>query len=103
MWSWWTTTTTRWSYIGRRWSSPVRPATVFQSAVLAAAHMEQREPHVLVADVALPGESGYWLLEHVRALKKPPFVIAVTGRQGLASDVESALVLHKPVDPFQLV
>jgi CheY-like chemotaxis protein len=29
-----------------------------------------RRPHVLVSDLALPGQDGYWLLRHVRALER---------------------------------
>ena len=55
----------------------VRTAT---SARAGLALMEQQMPHVLVSDVMMPGEDGYWLIAAVRAMGPGrPRALAVTG------------------------
>ena len=67
------------------------------------------QPHVVVTDIKLGAEDGYWLLEQIRAREKCAAlpVIAVTGRVLGANgrlaplgDFDAAAV--KPVDPFAL-
>ena len=66
-------------------------------------------PHIVVTDIKLGGEDGYWLLEQIRARAESATlpVIAVTGRVLGANgrlaplgDFDAAAV--KPVDPFAL-
>jgi CheY-like chemotaxis protein len=42
--------------------------TAVGSAVEALARLQSERPHVLLSDLAMPGEGGYWLIGRVRAL-----------------------------------
>jgi len=77
----------------------------------AALHLIASEvPHVLVSDVMIPGEDGYWLIKAVRELTQRsdrPRAVAVTGNTvthtrdralGAGSDAH----LGKPVNVDQL-
>ncbi|WP_052334341.1 PAS domain S-box protein [Kamptonema formosum] len=82
------------------------------SAVLALESIAQSPPDVLVSDIAMPGEDGYWLLRKVRALESqggrhiPAVALTAYARE---SDVRDALAagfelhLPKPVDPAQVI
>jgi two-component system, chemotaxis family, CheB/CheR fusion protein len=62
-------------------------------------------PHVLVSDIALPGQDGYWLLRQVRALGRLATLpaIAITAHRN-EYDREETLAagfqdyFHKPLD-----
>jgi len=70
------------------------------------------QPHLLIADIGMPGEDGYSLIRSVRALESDATghvpAIALTAH-ARAEDVERALQsgfqMHvaKPVDPSQLL
>ena len=50
------------------------------SAREALALIEARMPHVLVSDVMMPHEDGYWLIAAIRAMgPRRPRTVAVTG------------------------
>jgi PAS domain S-box-containing protein len=78
----------------------------------ALARMAATVPDLMVADLGLPGEDGYMLLNHVRAMKAldaaalPAVALTAYAR---ASDRERALAagferyVVKPVDPEELV
>ena len=56
--------------------------TTAASAREALAAIERELPHVLVSDIRMPGEDGYWLIEAVRAVRKDsrrPRTLAITG------------------------
>jgi CheY-like chemotaxis protein len=66
---------------------------------------------VLVSDIAMPNDDGYWLIEHVRALESDARAIPALALSAHASvadrdDVVSAgyqLHVAKPVEPGALV
>lgn len=69
------------------------------------------DPHVIVTDIAMPGEDGFQFLRRltVRAGGRPPIpVMAISGISG-ASDVDAILgagfsaCLVKPVEPDELI
>ena len=57
--------------------------TAVPSAREAIAAMERELPDVLVSDIMMPNEDGYWLIEAVRALRRDggrrPRALAITG------------------------
>jgi PAS domain S-box-containing protein len=85
---------------------------VVANAVLALESIAQSPPDVLVSDIAMPGEDGYWLIRKVRALESQGgrhiLAVALTA-YARASDVREALSagfelhLSKPVDPAQVI
>jgi PAS domain S-box-containing protein len=81
------------------------------SAQEAFAAVQRWQPQVLVSDIAMPGEDGYWLIERVRALPAaeggtvPALALTAYARlddrlQVLASGFEQ--YVPKPVDPAEL-
>ena len=78
----------------------------------ALACLSRVTPDLLLADLGLPGEDGYALLRHVRAMSSPEIsampAVAITA-YARASDRERALAagfvryVVKPVDPSELV
>jgi len=90
------------------YGAEVRTAT---SARTALAAFERTKPHVLVSDIAMPGEHGYSLIQTVRALapeqggRVPAIALTAYVR---TEDRERALAagytrhLVKPVDPIDL-
>ncbi|MBW4492914.1 MAG: PAS domain S-box protein [Oscillatoria princeps RMCB-10] len=85
---------------------------VVASAGEAIEAIAQSHPDILVSDIAMPGEDGYWLIRKVRALESQGgrhiLAVALTA-YARASDVREALAagfelhLPKPVDPAQLI
>jgi two-component system, chemotaxis family, CheB/CheR fusion protein len=85
--------------------------TTATSARSAVAAFERAQPHVLVSDIAMPGEHGYSLIQTVRALapehggRVPALALTAYVRP---EDRERALAagynqhLAKPVDPLDL-
>ena len=64
-------------------------------------------PDVLVTDLTMPRDDGYWLLEHVReaTLGETP-VVSISGvatRQAAVLDAGFDSFLRKPIDPDELV
>jgi len=89
-------------------------AVVIESASAREAFqvLRQERPDVLVSDLSMPGEDGYWLIKAVRALAiahggGTP-AAAVTGHvtaEDRASVLRAGFQFHvaKPVDPSRLV
>jgi CheY-like chemotaxis protein len=59
-----------------RWREAVVAAAVSARDGLAAAL--QLRPHVVVTDIAMPGEGGYWLADHLKAVGIDDPVIAMS-------------------------
>lgn len=71
-----------------------------------AAVLEQR-PDVVVSDLGMPGEDGYWLIREVHSRCGALPAVAVTGfgdryHSGQARDAGFSEYLNKPVDPERL-
>jgi CheY-like chemotaxis protein len=85
--------------------------TAVSSAQAALKTLEHVKPDILLTDIAMPSQDGYWLVRAVRAL--PPEqggsipAIAITAH-GHAHGVDRALAagfqahLRKPIDPWEL-
>jgi CheY-like chemotaxis protein len=82
-----------------------------KSAVEALDFIIRWKPHVLVSDIMMPDEDGYWLISQVRSLKSEQhaiIAIAVTGgydaeeRERVLSSGFNAC-LPKPVHPDDLI
>ena len=89
-------------------------AVVIESASARNAFdvLRQERPDVLVSDLSMPGEDGYWLIAAVRALSIAHGggipAAAVTGHvtpEDRASVLRAGFQFHvaKPVDPHRLV
>lgn len=89
-------------------------AVVIESASARNAFdvLRQERPDVLVSDLSMPGEDGYWLIAAVRALSIAQGggtpAVAVTGHvtpEDRASVLRAGFQFHvaKPVDPHRLV
>jgi CheY-like chemotaxis protein/anti-sigma regulatory factor (Ser/Thr protein kinase) len=70
----------------------------------------ETKPHVVISDLGLPGDDGYWLLERIRALDsgRDVPVIAFSGYSSATDrsrclDAGFVTYLIKPVDPNALV
>jgi CheY-like chemotaxis protein len=85
--------------------------TVVATAREALRQLQRLTPDVLVSDIAMPHESGYWLIREARALgtvkgQRVP-AIALTAH-GDAHGPERTLAagfdahLRKPIDPWEL-
>jgi CheY-like chemotaxis protein len=80
------------------------------SAIQALAQWEQQHPDVLISDLAMPEQDGYWLLEKIqqRSQFAPIWTIAWTACSRV-QEKERALslgyqkFLEKPVEPDTLV
>jgi CheY-like chemotaxis protein len=61
---------------------------------------------VVITDFALPGKDGAWLLDRVKASRRPVPVILVSGfaatQVPAVAHAEFALKLLKPIDPWDL-
>jgi CheY-like chemotaxis protein len=71
--------------------------------------LERERPHVLLADVGMPGEDGYTFLRRVRALHPdkggltPAIAItAYAGARERSQDAGFQAHLAKPIDPAEL-
>jgi CheY-like chemotaxis protein len=85
--------------------------TMASSSQTALAAFERAKPHLLVSDIAMPGEHGYSLIQSVRARSPeqggriPALALTAYVRQ---EDHERALAagydrhLAKPIDPIDL-
>jgi len=85
--------------------------TVVAAARDAFRHLQRVTPDVVVSDIAMPLENGYWLIREVRALgaikgQRVP-AIAITAHDE-AHGPERTLAagfdahLQKPIDPWEL-
>jgi CheY-like chemotaxis protein len=86
--------------------------TAADSAREALATLQRERPDVLLSDVSMPTEDGYWLIAQVRAL--PPAlggrtpaaaVTALTSALDRAALLRAGFQFHvpKPLDPLHLV
>lgn len=77
-----------------------------RSAREALDTLDMMTPHVLLSDIAMPGDDGFWLLHHVRKHPRGSNIaaIALTGfhdiQRPLAEGFDRAI--RKPVDPHVL-
>jgi PAS domain S-box-containing protein len=87
----------------------VRTTTAARDAL---ATLRTWQPDVLVSDIAMPGEDGYWLIDHVRALTSekggaiPAVALTAYVRVEDRMRVLAAgfqLYVSKPVDPAELL
>ena len=100
-------------YVTRRaLQSEGATVTEAESARDALQLLQQERPDVLVSDLSMPGEDGYWLIAAVRALSVAHGggtpAAALTGHvtaDDRASVLRAGFQLHigKPVDPTRLV
>ena len=65
-------------------------------------------PDVILLDIGLPGMNGWDLAGQLKALAKPPVIIAITGygrQEDLHRSEEAGIHLHlvKPVNPGTLI
>ena len=80
----------------------------FGSAVEALSALRRERPDVLVSDIGMPGEDGYWLIKEVRLLGDDLPAVALTAYASEA-DRERALAagfqahVSKPIDPAALI
>ena len=82
--------------------------TTAPSATDALAALALRRFDVVVSDLAMPQQSGFWLIAKIRQLypERPVPVLAVTGHPFPADGVRRAgfdAVMQKPPDPDALV
>jgi CheY-like chemotaxis protein len=86
--------------------------TAVGSAREALREVERLRPDVLVSDLGMPGEDGYWLIREVRALptdrggKTPAAVLtAYVGAKDQQRTMRAGFQNHvpKPVEPQELV
>lgn len=78
-------------------------ATAREAVDRVAAH----PPTIVVTDISMPGEDGFWLLRRLRELPRGATVpvVALTAHAGLDDRVQRAgfaSYLVKPVDPWAL-
>lgn len=82
--------------------------TTATGAAEALAILERSRPHVVLSDIAMPGQDGYWLLREIRKLPDPALgrvpVVATTAYGRVHSrdkTVAAGFAGHiaKPVDP----
>ncbi len=76
------------------------------NAAMAAA--DDGDPDAVVLDMMLPRRSGFLVLEHLKALAKPPVVVMITANMGkrhmaYAEDLGVDAYLVKPVPLQRLV
>ena len=82
-------------------------ASAIDNARDAVALAVQGRPHVIVSDISMAGEDGYWLVRELRGLTPSIPVIAATayGREHPRARVLAAGFtehLQKPIDPEAL-
>jgi CheY-like chemotaxis protein len=85
--------------------------TTAQSGVEALETLKFTVPDVLVSDIAMPGETGYWLMQEIRKLpasyggKLPALAVTAFGAvfsRERALEVGFNDYLSKPLDPWEL-
>jgi len=76
----------------------------------ALAAVKRVDPHVLVSDIGMPGQDGYSLMKHVRALEPPRALSAIaltayTRAEDRAKALAAGFDTHlgKPVNPDDLI
>jgi two-component system CheB/CheR fusion protein len=83
-----------------------------ENTVAALAALDHAVPHVLLSDIALPGEDGYELVRRVRALsteaggRVPAIALTAFAREeDMRRAIEAGFDLHlaKPIEPADLV
>jgi CheY-like chemotaxis protein len=84
------------------------------SAAAAIAYTQRLVPDVVVCEIVMPGQDGYWLLDRLRAARGPsganPPAVPVIAVSGVADGHPGARALErgftaylpKPVDPAEL-
>jgi PAS domain S-box-containing protein len=75
------------------------------SVAAARDSLVRRRPHVIITDLAMPGEDGLALLQHVRGESGVPriSVIALTGAQQQHTvQAEFDAFMNKPCDPLEI-
>jgi len=84
--------------------------TTASSVAEALQVLQRKPPHVLVCDIAMPGEDGYTLIRRIRAGEGDPALpaVAVTAfarREDRDRALDAGFDLHmpKPVEPAELV
>ena len=86
--------------------------TTLASASDALGVFESERPDLLISDIGMPGEDGYWLIHHVRALpadrggQTPAVALtAYAGKEDRKKVLESGFQVHlpKPIEPAELV
>jgi diguanylate cyclase len=84
-----------------RWSGAmVSSANNARTGLAAARH---GRPHVVVTDIALPGEDGYWLAEQLRRARPNVPVIAVSAfRPKEQAQMPFTRYFRKPIEPVDL-
>jgi len=82
--------------------------TVAENARDALARLRRALADVVVTDLVLPREDGYWLVREIRALtgggRTLPVVALFEGREGAPERAQAAgfsALLQKPVDPWE--
>jgi CheY-like chemotaxis protein len=89
-----------------RWCGAVVTAATDARRALDAAR--EVRPHVVITDIAMPGEDGYWLADQLRAAGIHVHVIAMSAfgsrnrMSGATPPQRFRLFLTKPVDPLTL-
>lgn len=88
-----------------RWCGAMVTAATNARTGLAAAH--QVRPHIVVTDIAMPGEDGYWLADQLRAAGIDVPVIAMSAfrpkdRYLGARPQTFRRFITKPMDPLEL-
>jgi DNA-binding response OmpR family regulator len=87
-----------------RWRGAVVAAAISARDGLAAAL--QIRPHVVVTDIALPGEDGYWLADQLKAVRIDVPVIAISAfrpRDSMGTRPQAfQRFIPKPIDPVEL-
>jgi two-component system CheB/CheR fusion protein len=88
-------------------------ATVLEATSVAAAvsQLEESAPHVIISDIAMPGQDGFDLLRQVRALPDTRSRIPVIALTAFTSDEDRRRItaagftayLAKPVAPLELM
>jgi CheY-like chemotaxis protein len=86
--------------------------TTAASASDALDSLTRSLPHIMISDIAMPGEDGYSLIRKVRNLEAesgghiPAIALTAFAREEdriLALDAGFQMHVAKPVDPFELV
>lgn len=86
--------------------------TTAASASEAFDSLTRSLPHIMISDIAMPGEDGYSLIRKVRNLEAesgghiPAIALTAFAREEdriLALDAGFQMHVAKPVDPFELV
>ena len=74
-----------------------------ENAEAAAAMVEETDYDAVVSDLRMPGRDGFWLLGHVKALRRKTYCVLMSGdpdvtRRQVEQRPEVDLFLEKPVN-----